>query len=144
MGNKSEIHTAYLPIAFERTLDLRERAQQASQLQQIIGQFVIELLSNGKPLTIGVNVERQKPLADKEQYLVLIYWKDGRVNEVLQKMDIQMFKRCVKCGNPCMEEKHECRALVPNPVPEAKAVASDEILKLGTLPSSETEPASMD
>jgi len=134
---KPETHVAYLPVRFEKTLDLRQRAQQAGQLQQVISQFVVELLSNGKALTCQVAIERQKQLEQDEFYMVAIYWREAHLHEVLHKMDMQMFKRCVKCGNPFMEG-HECHQLTPSQGESLEGEQPSGILKLGTPPSDGT------
>lgn len=113
---------AHLPLTFPKSLDLEVRAQQAGQLQLVIGEFLAGLLVNGEPLAIAVSAKRQfSPSPDQERVLVSVYWYKTDMGDMDIHTDVMFMRRCLKCGNYLRGEDHKCEQLLPHPSQQSDA-----------------------
>ncbi|MCK5308724.1 MAG: hypothetical protein KAJ73_08945 [Zetaproteobacteria bacterium] len=113
--------TLRLDLKMEQTNDISTRAQQATAVQNMVGQIVAQLLTHGKPLAvqleihdgIGINVGGT---ATRDITLEL-YWQEIEGDET--PVMLVMPKRCLKCGDLMMTEVHECKSFGPPLNPDA-------------------------
>lgn len=117
---------ATMPIQVPSTHDLQARAQVTTNMQGMMGQFIAELLANGKPIVVQLSVEGQPNVkADGfDYYLLQIGWAEADDIGMESSMDRQFATRCLKCGDYNMGE-HACHPTL-SPVQSGAVARSDE------------------
>ena len=120
-------HFAAMPIEYPYTLDLKERAQIAMQVQQLIGGFVMGLLSNYKPLELVMSIQNTPALGKKQQSILAVHWRETEPDD-----NIHIFKginftaSCLQCGQFHVEGECPTSNLVQSPDQSAKEEPSSE------------------
>ena len=110
-----------LDLKMEQTNDLSQRAQQATAIQNVVGQIVAQLLAHGKPLAIQLEVHDGIGIhaggVTTRDITIELYWQEIEGEEA--PVTLVMPKRCLQCGDLMITEAHECLTLAPPLNPDA-------------------------